>query len=375
MESKSQIQGRRIQLAHLFVILACMVPWGVTAESEPPLPTWDEVSPVMPGGHLGDLLPAGPQAGNLPENALPPWQESPLQMQEEGGLSASDLQLFLRGERAPDAGATVTPTPVLALKTVPETALSGLVSHPLNEGLMDPQNLVPELVGQDLQRLLEFHNAESRVSLYVLVLDRDQKLEGNAGLEAFYRRVPASAAVCLAVYPLGEPWRARLLVARGIQKAASPAALAEMAEDCIRDSMQVNQAAQQLQRYVVRLSTRLFWLEKSLTPGPAQITDETAGVEDSPSLAEVAPSRDKMPSPVQVGVGEKAGAAAWLGGALGGVAALILGGSMWLGWQRFKNRAQTRKVWLLPESESPSRLGGAFSGGAGISIRFGGPKR
>ncbi|MEN3941357.1 hypothetical protein WJU23_08695 [Prosthecobacter sp. SYSU 5D2] len=291
---------------------------------------------------------------------------SPPLFLDEPGLEPHDLSLFLRGGLLGAGQAPVTaipaPTPEVALRNVPVSVLEGLAQVPVNEYLIDPQALVTELPAMDVERLLQFHASESRIRLYLFVLDRDQALDSTASLAPLIARLKGEGEVCLAIYPLGEPWRARFMVSPVISQFSSLAAMSEMADDCIKDAMQVQEAEQQLQRFAVRLSTRLFWSEKAL---PASLDQQDGqGV-----LHEVAAG-----SPLPVSVAEPV-VSHWglMASAGASVACVLLMTGLAFALRtalRYRADQKLMHAWILPETDVPPRLGGAFSGGAGSMIQF-----
>lgn len=340
---------------------------------ELPLPTWDRAdAPISaaPGGNFSNLLP---ENGGVDASSGfflgQPGLVSPPLLLDESGLSSQDLSLFLHGGllNTPPAATAQPPTPTTALKEVPPSILTGLKEAPVNEYLINPQSLLTEMPALDLERLLAFHASESRIRLYILVLGKDQKLGAVTDLNPLVARLGTERELCLAIYPLGEPWRARLLVSPGVRAAHSLESMTEMASDCMQDAMLVNDAEGQLQRFAVRLSTRLFWLEKSLPPQAKSIPIEFA----SKTLFHEVISK---PSEVEKVIEKQAPiwGLGWVTGSSALTAVLLVG--LAFGLRYFlKRRAANRAVyaWTLPEVEVPSRLGGAFSGGAGASFSFG----
>lgn len=346
---------------------------GRAADVEPPLPSWEETGlpSQSPGSHFSDLLPEnstldGPEGFFL---GSPGILTSPRLLLEEEGLGAQDLSLFLHGGLLAEEAKAVKadPTPSLALREVSRSALEELGQVPVNEYLIDPQSLMTEMPGMDVERLLQFHASESRIRFYLLVLDRDEVLGPTASLSPLIHRLGKESELCLAVYPLGEPWRARLFVSPAVSQSRSAVEMSDMAEDCIKDAMQVNDAEQQLQRFAVRLSTRLFWLEKAL-PG---ILPASAPANERAVLHEVSnlepPKTAELSSVAPENVPQ-----ASLGQGFGLV--MLVGGVCFclrLAW-RYRKLRKIRRVWVFPETEVQPRLGGAFSGGAGATVQFGG---
>jgi hypothetical protein len=335
---------------------------GAAAPERLPLPRWEEgleASAGDPGMGFNNLLPPPPEALQDP---LPPLAETE--------LSPQDVARFFPGGSwalPADSAAARAPNPVMALKTVPAEVLRAACEASPAATLIDPQGVIPEIIREDLQRLLQFHRSEARIPLVVLILDHDQKLPERAPLEGIARGALTRGEGCLAVYPFGEPWRTRFFFSRSVREALPPAEgnhLSGLAEDCIRDAQFATEAGEQLQRFAIRLSTRLFALEKILRAPVAQHRPRP--------LQEVSPQLEAAATTMQVGF-----AWAWKP-ALLALALLLFGGGGIFGACRFwgsQRRRENRSfVWLLPDTDVPTRLGGNFSGGTGAVIHYG-PRR
>jgi hypothetical protein len=156
---------------------------------------------------------------------------------------------------------------------------------------------------------------------------------------------------------MGEPWRARILLSPSVHSSVTAATLSELAADCIQDAHQAQQNSLQLQRYAVRLSTRLFWLEKSL-PIASAATSTT-------SLQEI--SGQAKPSTINLL------ASTWAAPALIAIAGLLATILLTLILRKKRSHlamTEPTHVWILPDIEVTPRLGGAFSGGASNMISF-----
>ena len=366
---RTDLHPRHLPLALLVALLGAVQ--AQTIDDELPLPRWDQRPPLVngapvmpngPGSSFNSLLPGESLVPSLPEDpgAL---QFGPRLMDTPSALSSqfgpTDLSLFLPGnllQQARPAQAPRVPTPVLNLKNLPTDIIALLADSPANDYLIDPQNLVPEIARADLERLLAFHASDARIRIHLLVLDADQKLPDSVDPASIAHGVLTRQPSCLAIYPLGEPWRARVLLSRPVHAAAKPDALTAMAADCIQDAQQTDEPADQLHRYAVRLSTRLFGLQQSLpVPGAAA----------SPAMREVTGSGE-APS----------GLTLWLTSPVTQVVLSCIA-VFGLGWmllrklmKRHQRRTASGQVWMLPEHESRPRLGGAFSAGAGTMVSY-----
>ena len=342
--------------------------YGQNIDEVLPLPRWDKEAPVQPvaeepGSQFNSLLPSDPFANDpleLPPSGPRLSDAPPTLMPGYSELGPTDLSLFLHGSiLQTDSPRAVMPhpTPIMDLRDLPMEILQSLTDAPANEYVMDPQNLIPEVTRIDLDRLLEFHAKDCQIHFYLLVIDTNQKLPDAATLDHLAHGALTRQKACLAVYPLGEPWRARILLSPSVHSHVTAATLSELAADCIQDAHQAQQSSLQLQRYAVRLSTRLFWLEKTL-PSASIATSTT-------SLQEIASQINPASSTL---IGSK-----WIVPSLLAIAGLLATILLTLIlWKKRPRLAMTEPthVWILPDIEVTPRLGGAFSGGASNMISF-----
>jgi hypothetical protein len=340
-------------------------------DEELPLPRWEKEPPIIKseaGNHFNSLLPADPLLPALPapqgllQSGPRLGDTQPSLMPGYGDVEPMDLSLFLHGSilQQQSKRPARTPTPALALRDLPQDIVRSLLDAPANELLIDSQNLVPEITRGDLERLLAFHAGESTIRLYMLVIDADQKLPDTLDLTRLAHGALSRQPSCLAIYPLGEPWRTRLLLSQSVHTSVTSAGLADMAADCIRDAHQAEDEAVQIQRYAVRLSTRLFWLQKSLVLSLNKVTAS------GPRLLEVV-GQDTNSGQSQGTIDLRL----WLALAAIAVALLALIVILLFKRQSSSSRKSTHShTWILLEPETSPRLGGAFSGGAGAVVSF-----
>ena len=234
--------------------------------------------------------------------------------------------------------------------------------------MIDPDNHVSETQKEDLLRFLQFHARDARINAYVMVTDRDQKIPANAEISNIASGALSSSDSCLAVYPLGEPSRARLFLSASIHKAAAPEYLKSVVEDCAKDAALVTDPLEQLHRFTVRLSIRLFWLEKLITSSQQALTlaqpdDEVPSDLIARREAALATALlEQNPAPARAGI-------QWWSVILG-ILVSLAGGALTYAALRHRRVRLLNYVWMLPEIEVPPRLGGAFSGGGGAWIQY-----
>ncbi len=343
-----------------------------------PLPRWSEQElrtfrnnlPVTNGP--GVLLPDnGGPVTDINELILSPISSGPRldhlfddrHIELSPRLRSEDMRLFLPESilGLPSQNKTTslrTPTPLSSLREVTPEFLSACGQTLPQEYLIDPDLLVPEMQNHNMMRFLEFHARDARIKLHVLILSHDSKLPEGTELGNIASGSLRQTDACLLVYPLGEPWRARLFVSKSVHDQTSTEFLSETIQACMHEALQVSDAHDQLHSYAVHLSTRLFWLQKALGADPKV---EAAQVH---SLAEVTPTV-KAPAKTSARVHS---IVSWGSGGL-----LVLGMAAFAGRQfgrHLRFRRQNR-VWILPEPETVPRLGGAFTGGGGGMIRYG----
>lgn len=343
-----------------------------------PLPRWSEQElkkfrESLPGGNSPGVLPpkSGESVADINELIHTPLSSGPRldhffnnrDSELSPRLQAEDMRLFLPEAilglptQGP-ASAVQLPTPLASLKEVSREFLAACAQSLPKEYLIDPDQLVPEIQNHDMLRLLGFHAQDARIKLYVLVIGHDQKLPEGADLEKFASGSLLQSDACLVVYPLGEPWRTRLFVSRSIHNQISTEFLTETIQACLKESLQTSNVHDQLRRYTIHLSTRLFWLQKALAPDPADKTNKDQALAEFSSQSKVpaAPSTSSLP-PLLI----------WTSGSL-----LLLGliGTVCRRFLHLLQLRRQRRVWMLAEPETAPRLGGAFTGGGGGMIRY-----
>lgn len=368
-------------LISLLCLAAAGAPLGSAEEAGSeslPLPRWSEqelrsfqqhrpaangLGALVPetGGQLTDInellrtpISSGPrldQFFNTPKGDLPPR------------LQPEDMRLFLPESilglpMRSQANSGRMPTPLSSLQEVTREFLAACEQTPPKDYLIDPDLLVPEMQHHDMMRFLEFHARDARIKLHVLIIAPDCKLPRGADLANIASRSLLQSEACLLVYPLAEPWRARLFVSKSVHDQTSTEFLTETVQACLREALQSSDAHDQLHRYTVHLSTRLFWLQKALG------TDPGNGAATTLTLAEIAPETAYGAAPDSVSV---------LNMATWGSACLLIIGASGIVIRQVRHHRQLRKhsrVWTLPEPETVPRLGGAFTGGGGGMIRY-----
>jgi hypothetical protein len=251
------------------------------------------------------------------------------------------------------------PTPLSSLQAVtPEFLARAKLALP-GEYLIDPDQLLSEVHQQDMTRFLEFHARDARIKLHVLAIAHDKRISDGTSLDAIASGALLKADSCLLIFPISEPWRARLFLSKNIHEQTSLEFLGETIQACLREALQSSDEHDQLRRYAVHLSTRLFWLQKALGEAPNLAKSVKQSV-----LAEVLAEKAAGTSVTNTSLTNHV---IWTA-----IALLVVGLAGTLAhWFRLNQQAKhLTRVWILPENETLPRLGGAFTGGGGGMIRY-----
>jgi hypothetical protein len=355
------------------------LPQWQPGDAPPMTQGFDDLQPPPLIGLLPSLTP-GPVDSTLspitqPDTILTPLltPDSPENSPAGVGYRPADLSSFLPESLLnaghPPAAPPHIPTSASMLKDTDEEFLRLCATSPASELLIDPLGLITEVLQGDLERFLAFHAEEARFPLYIIVLRSDEKLPTGEDLNDLASGGVAKRQGAVLAYPIAEPWRARLFLPKLAHDAASDSFLRELVEACVTEATSSPEVDEQIHRFCVELSTRLFWLEK-LCPSPlASSKPVIAG----PHLQEVigpnaaAPGLISTAAPVPVGDP----VLRWIVFILCLLAAL--GVTAWhtrRTWERYKARQKRTVAWILPERDLPQRLGGAFSGGTGAWAKF-----
>lgn len=349
------------------------------AEGELPLPKWSEHEiRAFRGNSLIDSTPSVlPPEGNGPALDISELLNKPLDSGPRldrlfdqstsvipPRLRPQDMTLFLpeslltHTERSqPDRS---MPTPISSLRSVAPEFLTTSEKALPSDYLIDPDLLVAEMQQHDLMRFLEFHAKDARIKLYLLILARDRCLPETVRLDKTASGALLQEDSCLVVYPLGEPWRARLFVSKPVHDQTSSKFLGETIQACLQDAMQASDVYDQLHRYAVQLSTRLFWLQRALASDPKKSSPPMGQ-----PLSEISPAESTAAAQV--------GKDSFVSVTLGCIAGLLaIAGITGVGRRviRYQRQRSQMRVWILPETETFPRLGGAFSGGGGGTIQY-----
>lgn len=381
-EKSAASAAARVGLVAFFLIA---IPRWALAEEDLPLPQWSDEElrtfqeQNMGGQSLEALLPQRSEiAAGLDHYVLNPTRTGP-RLEELPESLAGDLQPRLTmdhmrwflpdiktGTKQEIRGALpaegIAPTAAAALREVTPEFMRAACGVPGDLFFIDPDSRVPEMPAMELSRLLEFHARDARIRLYVLIIGKNEKLPSSASIDQIASGQLLKTNACLLVYPVAEPWRAQLFVSQSVLDCTSQQFLAETAAEGVKQAMQSSEADDQLERYLVVLSSRLFWLQKM---AGKKLLDQ----ESRTPLRELG-GRVSAPPVLAMSSGRAGPETDWLFGSL---MLGLLFGTVWAGlkWRQRHLQLLKASIWLLPETDASPRFGGAFCGGGGGMSKFG----
>lgn len=333
-------------------IRAFREPGGLTLPTEPLLP---DVQAYL--DEQNDILRSGPRLEDIPAELS--GDITPRLRVEDLGSFLPDPSDRIEIRAAEIRASTTTSMP---LKDVSREFLQAAADALRMEYLIDPDVLVPEMIHLQMMRFLDFHASDARIKLYVLVIDADKSIPADAKLDSLASGSLVKTDACLLVYPLKQPWRAKLFMSKAVIDQTSPHFLGETTRACLAEALNSSDPYDQLQSYGMELSTRLFWLQKAIGNQMPSVTEQTGAELASQLPTNSVSDAASAPRPQDPAMSDSpslwwAAVTSCLTAAAGGAGVLFI--------KRRKRRRQSL-VWILPEPEPKTRLGGAFAAGGAV---------
>jgi hypothetical protein len=223
--------------------------------------------------------------------------------------------------------------------------------------LIDPQGLLSPSDYRDRLSFLNYHASDSSIDLFVYVMGGDQEIPSavreEETIERFFSNGRPAAIV---FYYLGAPQRSAVYLSPSITDAVSAAEQRRALESSVMQAFEKTQAPEQIERFLVQMSIRLYWMERMLA---GESTAKNALPLVTPTVVK---NRKSAVDPAKFQRIEE-----WVQKQAVPVGVLFfslmtaLGFSAWL-------RSQAR--YVFPEIEVEPRLGGAHAAGVGAVISF-----
>lgn len=307
--------------------------WLHAAAVDPPLPEWSEGDRELL--RSGDLVPGSVLLGE------------PVVVEGEGADAVPEPpSLPVAPPPAVDEAETGT--------VIPEEHLATYFGGRPASFLLDPQKLLSRQEQRDRVGFLRYHSEDSAVDLYVYLFDGGQEIPGDVRAEELLERWFGDGKPAAVVfYFLGAPQRSELRLSPSLAGLVSTGERQRALQSSVAEALEKADAVDQLERFTVQMSIRLYWMEK-LVGGRAGDAGPMVVFAEKPVLPAAPKWRERwLP---------------WLRGWL--LPAGVLAGAVAAGWLA---------TWLLgrrarhhfPEIEVVPRLGGEHGAGVGAVITFG----
>jgi hypothetical protein len=303
---------------------------------EPPLPVWNPVE-------RAELEAAGwiPGAVLLTDEPVPDEVDKP-------AAAALEVEPPKPEEIAGDD----KPSPDILEKFLP----AYFAERPKNF-LIDPQGLLGPSDYRDRLGFLDYHASDSSIDLFVYVMGGDQTIPSEVRAEELIERFFTTGRPALVVYYyLGAPQRSVVYLSPSITDAVSAAEQRRALESSVMQAFEKLKPAEQLEKFLVQMSIRIYWMERMLA-------GESTASDTLPASGPVTASshRATAKSAKYLWMEEIARKAAVPAGTL--VVALLAA----IGLNHLLHR---RSRYRFPEFDVEPRLGGAHAAGVGAVISF-----
>lgn len=146
----------------------------------------------------------------------------------------------------------------------PEMLTRYFSKRPKSE-LSDPQELLSNRAYKERQAFLAYHKVDSKVPIYVYLFARNQQVPLSYEIDRqLTRQFGDDEPVCLVYYYLDAPEKSELALTPNLQDQLSVLEFQRLLDSAIAEAQDRSDGVDQLERFTVQLSIRLYWLEKAL---------------------------------------------------------------------------------------------------------------
>jgi hypothetical protein len=314
-----------------------MVPFaGAAVLEEPAFPVWKD-------GEFSGLQSSGWVAGSvlLTDEPIP---------DEFGAPKSETIQIEQPKPEEVAQDLAVSPE-------IPEEFLPAYFAERPKSFLIDPQRLLSSSDYRDRLSFLNYHASDSSIDLFVYVIGGDQEIPSAVREEETIERFfSAGRPAAIVFYYLGAPQRSAVYLSPSITDAVSAAEQRRALESSVIQAFEKNRAPEQLEKFLVQMSIRVYWMERMLAG------ESTARNTSPPLVPRVAASRRVAEDAVRVhGLADMARELAIPAGVLFAAVTIAMVFSAWM---------RSRARYFFPEFEVEGRLGGAHAAGVGAVISF-----
>lgn len=257
----------------------------------------------------------------------------------------------------------VRPTPILLSQTeaMPQELVDQYFSDKKPEQhLVDPQGLLTTQDSEEIGFILQTHQEESPLDIYLLLLGPSQALPTSISLASLHHRWFGENPAAIVVYHMQDPKNTRFEFGDKIHEALPASAVDRVTYSCIREAETTGNPVEQIKRLASEMSIRLFWmtsvLEGKRPVGDPLLADQSSSLQDTGFMnrfnaffVSIWPIVRKILISLVILL-------------LIGIGAYVV-----VLWRR---DAITGRPIRFPERDLPMRLGGSHSGGTYIGMTF-----
>ena len=301
------------------------------------------------------------------EPPLPVWNgKQRAELEAAGWIPGA---LLLTGDPVPDEPATPAAAPLQVEPPKPEEIaedfkppsyiadkfLPAYFAERPQTFLIDPQGLLSPADYRDRLSFLNYHAGDSSIDLFVYVMGGDQNIPSEVREEEMIERCFSTGRPAVVVYYyLGAPQRSVVYLSPSITDSISAAEQHRALESSIMQAFEKNKPTEQIEKFLVQMSIRIYWMERMLAGEPA--------AEDAiPSAKAVTVGKSAAPSAKFIRLQELAHKFAFPAAVAGGGLLVVFAFSF---WRRLGAR------YRFPDFDVEPRLGGAHAAGVGAVISF-----
>ncbi len=240
---------------------------------------------------------------------------------------------------------------------IPEEFLPAYFAARPESFLVDPQGLLSPADARDRLQFLKYHAGDSSIDLFVYVMGGDQEIPGEVRdeetIERFFTEGRPAAIV---FYYLGAPQRSVIYLSPSLTDSIPFSEQHRALESSVLQAFERTEPAEQLDKFLVQMSIRLYWMERKHDGARPEELEVPAA--RPATAAEVAAARQSKKL-------------AWLRGLLAPYilpAATLLGALLTASGMAHWLRLRAR--FRFPDFNVEPRMGGAHAAGIGAVISF-----
>lgn len=309
---------------------------------------------------VGGLWSAGHcHASDVPP--LPEWNaEQRAEMVASGWMAGADL-LAAPAEEEPVVMDAPNPEEIAGdaetVVGVPEEFFDAYFAARPEKFLIDPQRLLSEREFAGRLEFLNYHASDSSIDLFVYLVQGDQEFPSEVRVEELAERFfRTGRPATVLFYHLGAPQRSTLLLSPALTDVVSTSEQNRALESSVIQALEKSDPIEQLERFMVQMSIRAYWMERKLGGQPTASADVGEAVAPAALPAATVAKPMKFEA-LRQRVKEY------------GVAALVVMGGL-LGALGLRYWSGSRMRHRFPDFEVEPRLGGRHAAGIGAVISF-----